>query len=396
MELKTHFFCAARGSPKKGTKMAKANNVFFLETLEWFDSTGQTLVQRLPEQGSGEIKWGAQLIARESQAGVFFYNGKAIHVFGPGRHTLKTGNIPLLNKIMAVPWGLTSPLRAEVYFVNLKVFPNLKWGTRDPVAFKDSELGLIRLRAFGMFNIRVVQPLLFINALLGTLGTLSTEVIEDYLGKVIVSRLNDYMGENLDTIINLPGQYTEWSEGLQRQLEKDFSRFGLALTGLYINSITPPAEVQKAIDDRSKMGLFEDMTKLMQIKAASALEKAAENPGAAGEGAGMSMGFMMPAMFSQFMQPSQASSPGGQTCPDCGRSVPGDAGFCPYCGHQIVVVDQCGTCGKNLSANARFCPKCGTEARKTAQPRFCPSCGAENLSNANFCNACGDKLSLPD
>ena len=122
------------------------NNLVFLEVIEWFDETGKELVHRIPEQGSGEIKYGAQLIVRESQAAVFFYKGKACDAFGPGRHTLKTANIPVLTKILAIPWGMTSPLRAEAYLVNMKVFPNLKWGTRDPVAFKDSELGLVRLR----------------------------------------------------------------------------------------------------------------------------------------------------------------------------------------------------------------------------------------------------------
>lgn len=116
--------------------------------MEWFDETGKELVHRIPQKGSGEIKFGAQLTVRESQAAVFFYKGKAVEAFGPGRHTLKTLNIPILTKIAAIPWGLTSPLRAEVYMVNLKVFTNLKWGTRDPVAFKDSELGLIRWYIF--------------------------------------------------------------------------------------------------------------------------------------------------------------------------------------------------------------------------------------------------------
>ena len=154
----------------KETSDMGGNNLIFLENLEWFDETGQELVHRLPEEGSGEIKYGAQLTLRESQAGVFYYKGKAVGAFGPGRHTLKTANIPLLTKIASIPWGMKSPLRAEVYFVNLKVFINLKWGTRDPVAFKDSELGLIRLRAFGVFNLQVVQPVLFINRLVGTQG----------------------------------------------------------------------------------------------------------------------------------------------------------------------------------------------------------------------------------
>ena len=151
------------------------DNQFFLEIIEWFDETGNELIHRIPEKGSGEIKFGAQLIVRESQAAVLFYKGKALDAFGPGKHTLKTGNIPVLTKILSIPWGMESPLRAEVYMANLKIFPNLKWGTRDPVAFRDSELGLIRLRAHGIFNIRIIQPALFINSLVETMGMFSTK-----------------------------------------------------------------------------------------------------------------------------------------------------------------------------------------------------------------------------
>ncbi|MFP4072365.1 MAG: SPFH domain-containing protein, partial [Desulfovibrionales bacterium] len=235
------------------------NNLVFLEVLEWFDHTGQELAHRLPFEGSGEIKFGAQLTVRESQVAAFYYKGKAIDAFGPGRHTLTTANIPLLTKLLSVPWGMTSPLRAEVYFLNMKLFPNLKWGTRDPVAFKDSQLGLIRLRAFGVFNLRIVQPVLFVNTLVGTKNSFTTHDVEDYLGRVIVSRLNDYLGEHVDTIFDLPGQYDEFSKGLAGRLKEDFSHLGLGLTGLYINAITPPPEVQQAIDDKSRLEIFGDL-----------------------------------------------------------------------------------------------------------------------------------------
>ncbi len=198
------------------------NNIVFLEVIEWFDETGRELVHRIPEEGSGEVKLGAQLIVRESQAGVFFYKGRACEAFGPGRHTLTTANIPVLTKLLAIPWGMTSPLRAETYMVNMKIFPNLKWGTRDPVAFKDSELGLIRLRAHGVFNIQVFQPLLFINTLVGTMGRFTTEEIEEYLKRVIVSRFNDYLGENLDSVLNLPGNTKNSPRVLKNALRKIF------------------------------------------------------------------------------------------------------------------------------------------------------------------------------
>jgi len=375
------------------------NNIVFLEILEWFDDTGKELVHRIPEKGSGEIKYGAQLTVRESQAGVFFYKGKAVEAFGPGRHTLKTANIPILTKIVSLPWGMTSPLRAEVYFVNMKVFTDLKWGTRDPVAFKDSELGLIRLRAFGVFNLQIVQPVLFINRLVGTQGIFSTGEVEEYLNRVIVSRFNDYMGETLDSILDLPSRYDELSEGLAGRLQKDFSHFGLNLTHLYMNSITPPPEVQKAIDDRSRMEVFNDMNKLMQMKAAMAMEKAADSEEGSGAGAGMGagMGLMMPAMFAQYFagdmaQARQKDTRATATCPECKAEIPVNAKFCPSCGHQLLIFTQCANCGKNLTPGAKFCPRCGHAVEKKPLSRFCPKCGTENLSDAVFCNQCGEKL----
>ena len=374
-----------------------AHNAFFLENLEWFDETGQELVHRLPEVGSGEIKYGAQLTIRESQAGVFYYKGKAVGAFGPGRHTLKTANIPLLTKIASIPWGMKSPLRAEVYFVNLKIFTNLKWGTRDPVAFKDSELGLIRLRAFGVFNLQVVQPVLFINRLVGTQGIFSTDEIEEYLNRVIVSRYNDYMGETIDSILNLPAKYDELSEGLAKRLQEDFSHFGINLTHLYINAITPPPEVQQAIDDRSRMGVFDDMNKLMQMKAAMAMEKASEAGGDAGSGMGAGMGLMMPAMFAQYfsgtMPPAKQKADQQTTnCPDCKQPIAIDAKFCPQCGHQQLVYDQCTKCAKNLAPNAKFCSRCGTAVAEMAKTKSCPTCGNENIADSMYCNGCGEKL----
>lgn len=368
------------------------DNLIFLEMIEWFDETGKELVHRIPEKGSGEIKWGAQLVVRESQAGVFFYNGRAYDAFGPGRHTLTTLNIPILTKILSLPWGFTSPLRAEVYMVNLKNFINLKWGTRDPVAFKDSKWGLIRLRAYGVFNLRVIQPVLFVNTIVGTQGIYTTDEIEEYLSRVIVSRLNDHLGENLDTLLNLPSRYEELSQGLKTRLVQDFSHYGLALSNLYIVSITPPEEVQQAIDDQSRLAVFSDLDKLVKMKAAMALEKASQSTGEAGAGMGMGLGFMMPALFADQLKKSSADSKDFLSCPECKNPVSEEVRFCPSCGHQVVVFNQCLECGKNLAPNAKFCSQCGQKVREKKASPVCPHCGTENLSNSVFCNQCGEKL----
>jgi membrane protease subunit (stomatin/prohibitin family) len=378
-----------------------SDNLVFLENFEWFDESGTQLVHRMPEKGSGEIKWGAQLTVRESQTAVFFYKGKAIEAFGAGRHTLKTLNIPILTKILSVPWALKSPLRAEIYFVNLVTFTNLKWGTRDPVAFKDSELGLIRLRAFGVFNIQVFQPVLFINRMAGTQGIYTTGEIEEYLNRVIVSRFNDIMGKNIDSILTLPAQYDELSSALTERLQEDFGHFGLHLTHLYINSVTPPPEVQQAMDDRSRMEVFKDMNKFMQMKAAMAMEAAAESEGGmTGDAMGAGLGLMMPAMFAQYFagtgtgpaaQVGKAALPGTATCHECSGTIPQEAKFCPLCGHQQLVFTQCTNCGKNLAPNANFCSRCGHRADEEPEPWTCRQCGEENLAEAIYCNQCGEK-----
>ena len=376
--------------------MNQFDSAMFLENIEWFDETGKELVHRLPETGSGEIKWGAQLTVRESQAAVLFYKGKACDAFGPGRHTLKTGNLPIVTKILSIPWRGNSPLRAEVYMANLKYFTDLKWGTRNPVAFKDSELGLIRLRAHGVFNIQIVQPVLFINSMVGTMGKFGTDDVANYLKKVIVSRFNDYLGETLDSILNLAGKFDELSMELQKRLVGDFTHFGLHLSHLYITSITPPEEVQKAIDDKSRLSVIHDMDKFVKMKAAMAMEKAAEGQGEAGAGIGLGMGMMMPGMFAA-SQAATSTAPAQAKqstiiCPDCQNQIASDARFCPLCGHQQLVLSQCLNCGKNLVPNAKFCSKCGHATSEKPQIRVCPKCHSENIPGSMFCNQCGESV----
>jgi membrane protease subunit (stomatin/prohibitin family) len=234
--------------------------------------------------------------------------------------------------------------------------------------------------------------------MVGTKGMFSTAEIEEYLNRVIVSRFNDYMGDTLDSILNLPAKYDELSDGLTRRLVEDFSHFGIRMTHLYINSVTPPPEVQEAIDDRSRMGVFKDMDKLMQMKAAMAMEKASEAQGGSGAGMGMGtgLGLMMPAMFAQYFAGAKSgakpTAPQSYRCPECHNPISEDAKFCPQCGHQQLVFDQCSHCGKNLTPNAKFCSRCAQAVADKPQPKRCPKCKTENLDDSLYCIQCGEKL----
>ncbi len=334
----------------------------FLEVLEWFDETGEEMAHRLPQEGSADIKFGAQLIVRESQEAVFFSGGKPHDVFGPGRHTLTTKNLPLLTQALSLPWGFTSPFRCEVYFINKKVFTELKWGTREPVIFYDRQLGKVRLRAYGQTTFRIAQADTFIHQLVGTRGSFSTSDATDYLRDVIVARLNDYLGENLSTVFDLPALYDETGEALKEKLENDFEKYGLELVDFFVTAITPPEEVASMIDAQGGLALVDDMPRYMQYQLARAIRR---GPGGEGPGGGtmdasmgLGLGMLVPGMLAGSAQ--AATTQTLVKCPVCHRSVP-DTRFCSSCGAPLQAEQQlsCSNCGESLPADASFCPNCG-------------------------------------
>lgn len=368
----------------------------FLEVIEWQDQTGSEIVHRVPQQGSGETKFGSQLIVRPHQAAIFFHAGKGLDVFGPGSYRLATQNLPIITKILSLPYGFKSPFRTEVYFVNQKVFTNMRWGTKDPVAFRDRELGVVRLRAFGSFTMRVAQPLLFLNSVVGSRADFDTSEIEDFLREVIVSRLNDFLGEKVDTLLNLPSHYDEMGDVLSERLDHDFQKFGLDLIDFMINRITPPEEVQRMLDERSGMAAVGDLDRFFKYKAAKALGESATGSGGAGAGLGMGigagMGMLVPGMLYKSMQSGGGQArtidaPAAVQCPDCHGAVPLDARFCLHCGNQMVVMRKCGRCEKNVTSSAKFCPACGLDL---SSELHCRECSAKLLAGTRFCSHCGE------
>ena len=379
----------------------------FLSVIEWFDDSGQEIVHRIPQEGSGETKFGSQVIVRENQAAIFFRDGKGYDVLGPGRHSLSTANIPVITKVLALPWGFKSPFRIEVVFVNLKLFADLKWGTAQPVAYRDEELGLVRLRAFGNYAIRIREPLVFVNALAGTMGVLVTTDVKDYLRDIIISRLNDYLGEKLRTIFDLPQQYDEMASQVHERLERDFQRYGITLADFFITSITPPEEVEKAIDERAQIQALGDLDKFLKMKAARALEGAGGKGGAAsdmvglGAGAGMGAGIgaMLPGMIFESMRDRDGGAQGaaatsetaeGIACPSCHTEVSPGARFCPHCGESLVAGEHCGKCESPVAPDAKFCARCGEPVG--VSEATCSSCSSKLPAGARYCTQCGERV----
>lgn len=343
-----------------------------MDVIEWQDVSGDEIVHRWPEYGPGTIRLGAQLTVRESQSAIFFRDGKALDVFGPGRHTLETANIPLLQRLINLPFGGQTPFQAEVYFVNMRTLTGLKWGTPVPIIFRDSELAMVRLRAMGAYTCRVADPQLFVNTVVGTESRYDTDSITAWLRDFIVSRFNDALGEQLKTILDLPTQYEQLAASVKTRVGEDFQNYGLELIDFLIEAITPPEEVMAMIDQRAGMEAAGDLRRFLQFQTAQAIGKMPEAggdaTGAAGAGVGIGAGVGMGAAmagamkdaFSAPSQPAPAAAPqSGGTCPD-GHPVPAGAKFCPQCGKPVGQA-FCPNCGKPIPAGAKFCPECGKQ-----------------------------------
>jgi membrane protease subunit (stomatin/prohibitin family) len=289
----------------------------FIEILEWLDDSADTLVWRFPIYNQ-EIKMGAQLVVRENQLALFVNEGKAADLFGPGSYTLSTQNVPILTTLRGWKYGFQSPFKAEVYFFNTRLFTDFKWGTANPVMMRDAEFGMIRLRAYGTYAMRVADARKFFETVVGTRGMTSTEEITGQLRSTILSRLSDAIAEAKIAALDLAAHYDELSAAGSRLLAPEFAGFGLELARFFIENVSLPEEVEKAIDQRSKLGVLGDrMGQYTQMQAAEAIGKAAENPGGlAGAGVGMGAGVAMGQMMGQAMAGAAAAPPpAGATAP---------------------------------------------------------------------------------
>src|SRR5438045_5735735 len=315
----------------------------FIEIITWLDETTDTLVYRFPVYNQ-EIKMGAQLTVRENQVALFINEGKAADLFGPGRSELTTQTIPILTALRGWKYGFASPFKAEVYFFNTRLFTDLKWGTTNPVMMRDKDFGMIRLRAFGTYAMKISEPKQFFATVVGTQGLTTTTDILGQLRSTIVSRLSDAIASANIAALDMATKYDELGQAAIEQVGPEFAKYGLELSRFFVENVSLPEEVEAAIDQRTKLGVLGDrMQQYTQLQVADSIPLAAANPGGlAGAGAGLGAGFaiggaMGSAFGGGFQQGAAAPPPpppgGGSAsaAPSSSLAIDGKA-YGPYTG----------------------------------------------------------------
>ena len=265
----------------------------FIDIIEWTDDTQDTIVYRFERQGN-EIKNGAQLTVRESQMAVFVSEGQVADVFPPGMYTLKTENLPILSTLRGWKYGFNSPFKAEIYFVNTKLFTDMKWGTMNPVMMRDQDFGVVRVRAFGTFAMRIVDASKFLKEIAGTDWQFTTDEVSEHLRNQIVAHFSEGVAQAKIPVIDLATRYSELGTVVCQAIAPSFGHLGIEIKNFLIENVSVPPEVEEAIDKRSSIGVVGNLNAYTQFQAANAMEKAAENTGGLGAaGIGMGMGAVM-------------------------------------------------------------------------------------------------------
>ena len=345
-----------------------------IDVIEWSDDSRNTMVYRYDMNGK-EIMMGAQLTVRESQVAVFVNEGQIADVFQPGRHELATQNMPIMTALKSWKFGFNSPFKSDVYFVNTKQFLDHKWGTSNPVMMRDTEFGMIRLRAFGIYSFKVADPVVFLKEVFGTSGLFTVDGVEGQIKRTLVSGLSDAIAESKIPALDLAANYQELSDYALQALNPKLASLGLMLCSFVIENVSLPEEVEKAIDKRTSMGVVGDLNKYSQYQAAEAMREAANNPGGmAGLGVGMGAGAAVGQMFTQSMnvgasapqqqaaapvQPAESAQPVGVACTTCGKPIAAGSRFCSECGAPQAVKAFCTGCGVEMSPSSKFCSECG-------------------------------------
>ncbi len=263
----------------------------FIDVIEWTDDSRDRLVYRFERYGNS-IMYGAKLTVREGQAAVFVHEGQLADVFSPGLYELETNNLPILTALQHWTHGFNSPFKSEIYFVNTRRFPGLKWGTQNPVMLRDPEFGPLRLRAFGSYAIRVTEPATFMKEIVGTDGDFTQDKIAGQIRNIVVQKVSRVLAASGIPALDMAANTKDLSDIVAKAIEPTLTEYGLAMPELYIENISLPPEVEKVLDQRTSMGIAGDLNKYTQFAAAQAMQKAAEQ-GESGMGTGIGMGMGM-------------------------------------------------------------------------------------------------------
>jgi membrane protease subunit (stomatin/prohibitin family) len=295
----------------------------FIDIVEFLDDSRDTIVWRFPRQGN-EIKMGAQLIVREGQSAVFVNEGTIADVFQPGTYTLETRNLPILSDLKGWKYGFNSPFKAEVYFVATRQFTDFKWGTQNPITLRDPEFGMVRLRAFGTYALRVADPAKLLRQLVGTDPQFRTEEVGEFLRQTIVSKLAPAIANAKVPALDLAANQEVIANALAPALTENLAEMGIAIPRFLIENISLPPEVEAALDKRTSMGVLGNLDQYTKFQAANAIEDAANNPSGGnsglGIGVGVALGQQVAAAMNQQPSTPPAAAAGGSGA--AGAAVP--------------------------------------------------------------------------
>ncbi|MFW2544395.1 SPFH domain-containing protein [Primorskyibacter sp. 2E107] len=284
----------------------------FIDVIEWTDDTRDTMVYRFERQGH-EIKYGAKLTVRESQAAVFVHEGQLADVFTPGLYMLETNNMPIMTSLQHWDHGFKSPFKSEVYFVSTNRFTDLKWGTKNPIMLRDPEFGPTRIRAFGTYTIKVADPALFMREIVGTDGEFTMDEISSQIRNIIVQEFSGAIAKSGIPVLDMAANTSEVGKLIAQAIDPVIAGYGLTLPELYIENISLPPAVEKALDERTSRGITGNLDDYMKYKAADAMSAG----GGMSEGMGMGMGAAMGMQMGQQMGAAMAPSSAG-----AGAAVP--------------------------------------------------------------------------
>ncbi len=278
----------------------------FIDVIEWTDNSHDTMVYRFNRQGN-EIKYGAKLTVRESQMAVFVNEGVIADILMPGIYELETKNIPILTNLQHWDHGFNSPFKAEIYFVSTKRFIDLKWGTKNPIIVRDPEFSMVRLRAFGTYEIRISDPKLFLNEIVGTDGHFTTSEVESQLTNLIITKFSTLMGQESTAALDLAANYEKFGTFLTEAIAPAFKEYGLELTRIFVENISLPKEVEKAMDKRTSRAIAGNLDEHLKYQSSEALAQG--NGGAMSDMMGMGVGMAMGQQMASSMNNSTTPPP---------------------------------------------------------------------------------------